>query len=229
MLTPVISYRRVSTDRQGVSGLGLEAQRAAVEEYARSAGLSVIADHVEVESGRRRDRPVLALAIAQARAVNGVLAVAKMDRLARDARMILEIVDSGIRVVFLDIPQSGDPILGRLLLTVMAAFAEFEARRIAQRIREAMAALKARHGKATWFRQNLTDEIRRRAAPLGGEAMRRKTAAFRAIVRPVAVGLRAEGRTLADVAAELNARGYATFRGRPWTVATVDALARAPG
>lgn len=223
----LIPYYRVSTARQGRSGLGLEAQRAAVEEHARRLGLPLGEAFTEVESGRRPDRPVLASAVAHARAVGGVLAVAKLDRLARDARLILGLVDSGARVVLLDLPQTGDPITGRLVLTILAAIAEFEARRIGQRVREALAALKARNGGvATWHRDNLAPEHRRAGSRAAREVHRRKAAEFRAAMRPIAAGLRAEGKTLAEAAEALNARGLTTRRGRAWTAATVDALLR---
>ena len=98
----LIAYYRVSSDRQGRSGLGLEAQRAIVEGYAVKTGNTVVASYTEVESGRRSDRPQLALALMRLKAQAGRarLIVAKLDRLSRDARFLLELVDSGVDVVF---------------------------------------------------------------------------------------------------------------------------------
>jgi len=139
-----IAYYRVSTDKQGRSGLGLEAQQQAVAAFL---GALPDAAFVEIESGGKRDRPELAKAIAQCRAESGTLIVAKLDRLARDVQMILSIVDSGIVVRFVDLPEinPNDPT-GRLMLTMMAAFAEFERKLISKRTKEAMSAAKVSRG-----------------------------------------------------------------------------------
>lgn len=225
MTTPIVAYYRVSTDGQRRSGLGLEAQQHAVREYARRVGQPILAEFTEVESGRRPDRPELAKAVARGRLTGASLVVAKLDRLTRDVRLLLSLVDSGVRIVFLDLPVSGDPIVGRLVLTILAAIAEFEARRIGQRIREAFAARRARGLKMrapAW----ITDAHRRANQPRAVRANRRLAAAFRSSMRPIAGEYRAAGRTLAGVAAAMNDAGYRTRRGKMWTVATVDALLR---
>jgi DNA invertase Pin-like site-specific DNA recombinase len=137
-----IAYYRVSTDRQGQSGLGLEAQQQAVAQFLSQP---LAAEFVEIESGRNADRPQLAAALAYAKEHQATLIVAKLDRLARDVKMILAIVDSGVRVRFIDLPDvDTSTATGRLILTVMASLAEFEARRIGERTRDALAAKKAR-------------------------------------------------------------------------------------
>jgi DNA invertase Pin-like site-specific DNA recombinase len=157
--------------------------------------------------------------------------VAKLDRLARDARFLLELVDTGVGVIFLDLPDlSSDPITGRLVLTVMAAIAEWEARRIAQRSREAQAVRRARGEPLGWQgtrgrRNPLTDEHRRRGSMIARDVHRANRALFRAGMRPVVTEVRA-GRSLQETAAELNRRGYRTRRGREWTYATVEVLLR---
>lgn len=160
----IIAYYRVSTQRQGRSGLGLEAQQQIVREHACRSGQEIAAEFVEIESGRKCDRPQLALAMTRARRSGATLVVAKLDRLARDARFLLGIVDGGVGVHFCDLPNlsTGDPITGRLVLTVMAAMAEFEARRIGQRIKEAAAAKRARGERIDYSRSklNLTPEHR---------------------------------------------------------------------
>lgn len=136
------AYYRVSTDRQGQSGLGLEAQQAAVHAFLNG---SPSAEFVEVESGKVADRPELAKALAYARANQCELIVAKLDRLARDVQMILSIVDSGVSVRFLDLPEiNPNEPTGRLMLTMMASFAEFERRLISKRTKDALQAKKAR-------------------------------------------------------------------------------------
>jgi DNA invertase Pin-like site-specific DNA recombinase len=147
----LISYLRVSTARQGNSGLGLEAQRAKVQELAASRGAVLVAEFVEVESGRKNERPQLALALEEARKRTGaVIVVAKLDRLARDAEFVLrlsrEAAANGMGgFLFADLPDvDATTSTGRMVLTVMASVAEFEAARISERTKEALAAAKAR-------------------------------------------------------------------------------------
>lgn len=137
-----IAYYRVSTDKQGQSGLGLEAQQEAVQAFLKTAPDLTF---TEVESGACSTRPELAKALAACKQHKATLVVAKLDRLARDVQMILSIVDSGINVRFIDLPEI-DPstAAGRLMLTMMASFAEFERRIISQRTKAALGAKKAR-------------------------------------------------------------------------------------
>ncbi|WP_431270263.1 recombinase family protein [Dankookia sp. P2] len=134
-----IAYFRVSTERQGRSGLGLDAQRMAVARHIASAGGQVVAEFQEVESGKRNDRPQLAAALAACRAHRATLLIAKLDRLARNARFLLGVVegsgDGG--VVFCDLPQVPPGPVGKFLVTQMAAVAELEAGLISQRTRAA--------------------------------------------------------------------------------------------
>lgn len=147
-----LAYYRVSTDRQGTSGLGLVAQRAKVEAMASERGAVIAAEFVEVESGRKNDRPQLAaaLALALAREEKAVIAVAKIDRLARDAGFVLKLANESEKngmggFVFCDLPDiDATTSAGRMVLTMMASVAEFEARRISERTKEALAAAKAR-------------------------------------------------------------------------------------
>lgn len=135
--TPVVTYLRVSTDRQGQSGLGLEAQRAAVAAYV--AGRPVLGEFVEVESGRKDDRPQLAAALALCRQRRAVLVIAKLGRLARSVAFISNLMASGVEFVAADMPQAN-----RLTVHILAAVAEHEREMIAQRTKAALAAAKAR-------------------------------------------------------------------------------------
>src|SRR4030088_13724 len=119
--TAFVAYLRVSTVRQGESGLGLEAQRAAVEAFARSHGGAVVASYVEVESGRKSDRPELAKALEAARRGRATLLVAKLDRLARNVAFIANLMDAGVDFVACD-----QPFASRLTIHILAAVVEDE-------------------------------------------------------------------------------------------------------
>src|SRR4051812_19928828 len=128
----LVAYYRVSTQKQGTSGLGLEAQQETVTKFAKQTNDIIVRDFTEIESGRLNERPQLEAALKFAKLMRAKLIVSKLDRLARDAAFILQLVDTGVPVIFVDLPElaTGDPIVGRLTLTIMAAVAEFEGRRI---------------------------------------------------------------------------------------------------
>jgi len=134
-----VAYYRVSTDKQGRSGLGLEAQRAAVAVHIAGALGAVAAEFVEVESGRRKDRPQLAAALAAARVHRAILVIAKLDRLARNVHFVSGLMESGVEFVAADLPT-----VNRLTVHILAAVAEEEARMISARTKAALAAAKAR-------------------------------------------------------------------------------------
>ena len=177
-----LAYYRVSTDRQGQSGLGLEAQRAKVAAMAAERGALIIAEFVEVESGRRNDRPQLAaaLALALARAESAVIVVAKIDRLARDTGFVLKLANEAEKngmggFVFCDLPEiDATNSAGRMVLTMMASVAEFEARRISERTKEALAAAKARGGRLGGYRSGAAKQsfVRKQKADAEAEDLR---------------------------------------------------------
>ena len=217
-----ISYLRVSTDRQGKSGLGLEAQRAAVETYLNGGRWKLAAEYVEVESGKRSDRPQLRAALAHARNIGATLVIAKLDRLARNARFLLSILESGADVVFCDLPQIPAGPTGKFILTQMAAVAELEAGLISQRTKAALAAAKARGVK-------LGNPDNLRFAKDGNkaavEAVKVEADQHAQRVLPVIDAIRADGKTsLRAIADELNARGILTARGGQWYATTVKNL-----
>lgn len=200
-----VAYYRVSTERQGQSGLGLEAQRQAVSGYI--AGRGEAAEYVEVESGRRSDRPQLAAALALCRRRRAVLVIAKLDRLARSVAFISNLMESGVEFVAVDMPQAN-----RLTLHILAAVAEHEREMISQRTRAALAAAKARGIRLG----NPRPENARASAAASAQA-----AIFRAGIAPLVRTLRDEGRSLRAVAHELNERGVKTVQGRSWHAASV--------
>src|SRR5271156_4544949 len=134
-----VSYLRVSTARQGQSGLGLEAQRASVADYLNGGKWEVIKEFVEVESGSRNDRPELAKAMSLCRLRNATLVIAKIDRLSRDAHFLLGLQKAGVRFVAADMPEANEMVVG-----IMAVVAQAERKMISTRTKAALAAAKAR-------------------------------------------------------------------------------------
>jgi DNA invertase Pin-like site-specific DNA recombinase len=211
-----ISYLRVSTDRQGKSGLGLEAQRKAVDDYLNGGRWKVVKEFVEVESGKRADRPLLAEAIKACRLYGAKLVIAKIDRLSRDAHFLLGLEKAGIDFTAADMPNAN-----RLTVGIMAMVAEEERRMISARTKAALAAAKKRGKKLGGYRKNakLTRDVRE----AGNAANARIAAARAADLAPIISELRAAGaaslRTIAD---GLNSRGIPTARGEgTWSATQV--------
>ena len=214
----LISYVRVSTQRQGASGLGLEAQRAAVVGYAKFAGHEIICEVREIESGRECDRPQLAHALALCKLHKATLVVAKLDRLARDVQFLATLMNTGVEFVACDNPHAN-----RLTLHILAAVAEDEANRISQRTKAALAAAKARGVQLGGSRSHaFTNEERARGAKSGG-ATRAVQAKERALaLAPVLDELRGAGiTTLQAMADALNERAIPTACGGRWHAMTV--------
>jgi DNA invertase Pin-like site-specific DNA recombinase len=216
-----ITYTRVSTQRQGQSGLGLDAQRYAVAQYLGANRRHVIGEFVEVESGRKTNRPELLKALAACRFHGATLVVAKVDRLARNAAFLLALRDSGIDFVCADMPQAN-----RLTIGILAVVAEAEADALATRAREAAAA-RIRRGDKIGNVANFGAEGRRKAV-LASVASRRAVVCARAsTLAPIIRELRAGGaRSTRAIAAGLDARGIAAPQGGKWWSATVHSLLR---
>src|SRR6266849_5970515 len=135
-----VAYFRVSTQRQAASGLGLEAQRESVTTYAKAAGLGVVVEFVETETGtNKKARPQLAKALKEAKARRAVLLIAKIDRLARNVRFVAELMEAKVDFVAVDMPDAN-----RLTVHIIAALAEHEARLISVRTKDALGAAKRR-------------------------------------------------------------------------------------
>jgi DNA invertase Pin-like site-specific DNA recombinase len=221
-----VAYVRVSTDRQGRSGLGLEAQEAAIRAFLRPCDRLLAPVHIEVESGRKADRPELTKALARCRATGATLLVAKLDRLARNARFLLSVVEGTgeAGVIVLDLPTIPPGPVGKFLLTQMAAVAELEAGLIGQRTKAALAAAKARGTKLGGRRigQRLPELAdRQRGAQEAAEAKRLAADHAAHRVMPRVAELQAAGAGLAETARRLQADGVPTPRGGAWTATAV--------
>jgi DNA invertase Pin-like site-specific DNA recombinase len=215
-----VAYKRVSTKRQGASGLGLEAQRKAIDDLVESRGAVLLARFTEVESGKLADRPELAKALHLAKVTGATLLIAKLDRLSRNAAFLLTLRDSGVRFVAADMPEANDLTVG-----IMALVAEQEREAISRRTREALAAAKARGVRLG----NPNGAAALRRAGRGGEALRQAVARnadqFAEDLREVVEDVRAGGATsLRAMAAEMNARGILTRRGGRWHVSNMKSL-----
>jgi DNA invertase Pin-like site-specific DNA recombinase len=224
-----IAYFRVSTDRQGKSGLGLEGQRAAVLQHIRD-GAELLAEYTEVETGKRDaldNRPELRKALAHAKRSKAILVVAKLDRLTRSVAVTSMLHQAHVEFVCCDNPHAN-----RLTIQILAAVAEDEARRISERTKAALAAYKARSGilgAARPSSRNLTPSDRRRGSE--ASAVRRallKEEAYEDVM-PCLRLLRSEGRSLRAIAAAWNQEGHTTRRGRPWNPMQVARLLKVAG
>lgn len=211
----IVAYIRVSTKRQGRSGLGLEAQQEALDAYRRENGGRLLATYKEVETGKSADRPELAKAIAHAKRSGATLVVAKLDRLARNAAFLLTLQASGLPMVFLDLPGANEFTIG-----VMALVAQHEAKMISDRTRAALAAYKRRGGKLGAELpqcRNLTDRARAKGRRAASKAISEKAREAYADLAPIMLEWREDGLTQQEIADELNERGQTTRRGKPWS------------
>ena len=203
-----ISYLRVSTAKQGASGLGLEAQRKAVDDHLNGGRWEHVREFVEIESGKRDDRPKLAEAMALSRLHGATLLIAKLDRLSRDAHFLLGLQKAGVDFVACDMPTAN-----RLTVGILAMVAEEERRAISKRTKDALAAAKARGTKLGGDRGKL--HLVRDAGRAAGIAVRQAKASRRAAdLLPIIADLRASGvTTLGGLAHALTERGIPTARG----------------
>jgi DNA invertase Pin-like site-specific DNA recombinase len=210
-----VGYFRVSTDRQGKSGLGLEAQREAVLDYLNGGSWALVQEFVEVESGKHSDRPQLAAALAACKKHRAKLVIAKLDRLSRNLAFIATLMDSGVEFVAVDNPHAN-----KLTVHILAAVAQHEREMIAQRTKDALQAAKSR-GKR--LGNPKLAQARQRAFKANREAANQ----FAANVLPVIQQIQASGvQSLRGVARALIARGIKTARGGEWSAVQVADILR---
>lgn len=218
----MVGYCRVSSEKQGRSGLGIDAQKMAIETYRKSSGLELVAEYLEVETGTKRglgNRPELAAAIDHAKRSKAILVIAKLDRLSRNVAFISNLLESGVEFVACDNPSAN-----RMTVHILAAVAENEARLISERTKAALAAAKARGTKLGT--NNLT-----RAGALKGAASssvsrsKAKVEAY-SYVRPRIALMRSAGLSLRSIAQSLNDAGETARSGGLWNAVQVSRVLR---
>lgn len=203
-----ISYLRVSTQRQGQSGLGIEAQRAAVEQYITQSHGTLLREYVEIETGSGKARPILVQSISLCRRHKATLLIAKLDRLARNVAFVSSLMEGGVEFVAADAPYAN-----RLMIHILAAFAEHERTLISERTKAALAAAKARGVRLGANGAVLAKQNKQQAAWFA-ETLRTEVASARA----------GGARTLSELSAALNAAGLTTREGRSWMPSTMSRL-----
>jgi len=213
--TKYVAYYRVSTKKQGKSGLGLDAQRDTVQKFIKRNGDRIIAEFTEVESGKNNDRLELSKAIEMAKENDATLVIAKLDRLSRNVSFISQLMDEKVKFVCCDMPEANE-----LTIHIFAAMAQFERKRISERIKEALGAKRVR--EPDWKPgnpQNLTKEARQMAYDSISRKAREDKGVRHAFhfIRP----LREQVVSYDKIATMLNKEGYRTRRGkkfRGWQV-----------
>src|SRR5262245_42795789 len=206
-----VAYCRVSTQKQGRSGLGLEAQRETVRQFVASRGGRIIApEYVEVETGKNNDRPELQKALKRCKITHATLVVAKLDRLSRNAAFLMTLRDSGVDFVAADLPEANTMTVG-----VMAVVAQHEREAISQRTKAALAAAKARGKRLGGFRAAAPNIALYQRHGVAAACERAMHAAEER--RDVIEALQREGLSLNAIAARLNADSVRSSRGGAWT------------
>lgn len=214
----VIAYFRVSTKKQGKSGLGLEGQQAAVAEFVRQHGGKQIAEYVEVETGKSKNRPELLKAIAHAKRSKARLVVAKLDRMARNVAFTSALMESGIDFVACDNPHAN-----KFTIHILAAVAEHEAEQISERTKAALAAAKRRgvklgsHRPGHWKgREDRRLAGLAKAREAAAQLHRQAATESYADLVPIIQEMQEQGQSLQAIADELNEQGHTTRRGKSW-------------
>lgn len=216
-MSRAIAYIRVSTAKQGKSGLGMEAQQEAIARFAQAEGIEIAETFLEVETGKGSDaldrRPQLRGALDKARVMQCPVIVAKLDRLSRDVAFIATLMTQRVPFIVAALGKNCDPFM----LHLYAAIAEQERRVISERTKSALAASKARGTVLGGWRGGPVVDHRQ-----GVEAIQKNAAAFRSDVGPMIHELHSRGMSLRQIAAALTEQGIKTSRGKDWTATAVS-------
>lgn len=219
-----VAYFRVSTAKQGKSGLGLEAQQEAVQKYLNGGTWNLVGSFTEVESGKRNDRPALSEALSLCRLHGATLIIAKLDRLARNVNLISNLMESTVDFIAVDFPEAN-----RLTVHILAAVAEHEATMISARTKAALAAAKVRGVSLGGDRGNIAGEAKKGAK---ASALKRTTKAAdrRSDLIPVIRFAQASGaNSLRKIASALSSQGLRAPRGGEWSAVQVARVIRTAG
>lgn len=220
-MTKYIAYYRVSTVKQGQSGLGLEAQKASVADYLSTANGALINEFTEIQSGKKNDRPELDKALRKCRLTGATLLIAKLDRLSRNAAFLINLQDSAINFVACDMPEANTLTVG-----LMACLADYEREMISKRTKEALKAAKARGVR---LGNPKLDQVRHTDTTAAREARSAKAKVRNNEILEVVKEIREDaGRlSLRQIASQLNNAGYTTARGKAWQATSVMRVLRA--
>ena len=214
-----VTYYRVSTTRQGKSGLGLEAQEQATNDYITRVGGGIVESYTDVESGKKNNRPELEKALRKCRLTGAILVIAKLDRLSRNARFLLELQDSSIKFVCCDMPEANDLTVG-----FMACLAQYESKMISERTKAALQAAKARGVKLGNKKLHL---VRNNDTTAATAALISKAKARNIELQQVIDEIRADTDhklSLNQIAKRLNDAGYTTSRGGQFHATSVNRI-----
>lgn len=209
-----IAYYRVSTQRQGQSGLGLDAQRHSVMGYLNGGDWNLLGEYTDIESGKNANRPQLLAAMQHCRITGATLVIAKLDRLSRDASFLIGLEKSGIDFVAVDMPNAN-----RLTIGIMAVMVQHEREMISLRTREALAAAKKRGVKLGGARGGYVPHPDR-----GTAAIKKNADQFAQSIGPMIQGMRDNGMTLQDISDKLTEQGIRTARNGAWTATAVSRI-----
>ena len=215
-----VAYYRVSTEKQGSSGLGLEAQREAVRSYVRSCGGALHSELIEVESGRQANRPQLSEALRLSRIHGATLIIAKLDRLARNVAFVSHLMESKVDFLAVDFPFAN-----RLTIHILAAVAEHEAQMIRERTKAALAAARARGVKLGGNRGNLP-AVAAKGALASAKVRHANALRVASDLKPILDDLSERGLSVRSIGKELDAMGIRTARGGAWGASQVHRVMR---
>lgn len=217
-----ISYLRVSTQKQGNSGLGIEAQQQAILQFLNGGNHELVKEYIEIESGKRSDnRPVLLEALAHCKRIGATLLIAKLDRLSRNVAFIASLMDSGAEFIAVDMPTAN-----RLTVHILAAMAEHERSLISKRTKDALQAAKAR-GVKLGNPQGLPEGAQAKAVEAGTKSRVQKADSYSQAMWPIIQELLEKGMSYNSIAKEMMSRRELTPRGKvSWTPTTVSNIVK---
>jgi DNA invertase Pin-like site-specific DNA recombinase len=213
-----VAYFRVSTAKQGRSGLGLEAQRKTVMDFLNGGQWQLVAEFIEIESGKVDSRPKLQEALSMCELTGATLVVAKLDRLSRNVAFLATLQDSGARFVAADMPEANE-----LTIHIMAAVAQAERKAISRRTKEALAAAKARGVKLGGSRGNANDLRKGPSVSAARRSLASETRALK-VATHIEAARREGAVSLRQIANVLNNKGITAPRGGAWQAAQIKAV-----